>query len=94
MLEIPPEWNAVPDLIMDDKDEMMITETDTKLKGRGNSRRKMIYALRNANIHPCYLGEHKTKQDSIQRIGMNSNKKKMNWQRGFTFYRWCFVVEV
>ena len=32
MLEIPPEWNAVPDLIMEDKEGMMITETDTNLK--------------------------------------------------------------
>ena len=32
MFEIPPEWNAVPDLIMKDKEGMMITETDTKWK--------------------------------------------------------------
>ena len=32
ILEIPPEWNAVPDLIMEDKEGMMITETDTNLK--------------------------------------------------------------
>ena len=32
MLEIPPEWNAVPDLIMEDKEGMMITETDNKWK--------------------------------------------------------------
>ena len=32
MLEIPPEWNAVPDLIMEDKEVMMIKETDTKWK--------------------------------------------------------------
>ena len=29
MLEIPPEWNAVPDLIMADEEGMMITETNT-----------------------------------------------------------------
>ena len=32
MLEVPPEWNAVPDLIMEDEEGMMITETDTKQK--------------------------------------------------------------
>ena len=32
MLEVPPELNAVPDLIMGDKDGMMITEADTKKK--------------------------------------------------------------
>ena len=32
MLEIPPKWNAVPDLIMEDEEELMITETDTKRK--------------------------------------------------------------
>ena len=32
MLEIPPEWNTVPDLIMEDKEELMITETDNKQK--------------------------------------------------------------
>ena len=32
MLEIPPEWNAVPDLIIEEKEGMMITETDTKWK--------------------------------------------------------------
>ena len=32
MLEIPPDWNAVPDLIMEDDEGTMITETDTKRK--------------------------------------------------------------
>ena len=32
MLEVPPEWNAVPDLIMEDEEGMMITETDNKWK--------------------------------------------------------------
>ena len=32
MLEIPPEWNLVPDLIMEDVEELMITETDNKRK--------------------------------------------------------------
>ena len=32
MLEIPREWNAVPDLIMEDKKELIINETDNTLK--------------------------------------------------------------
>ena len=32
MLEIPPKWNAVPDLIMEDEEGIMIMETDTKRK--------------------------------------------------------------
>ena len=30
MLEISPKWNVVPDLIMEDNKELMITETDNK----------------------------------------------------------------
>ena len=32
ILEVPLEWNAVPDLIMEDDKGLMITETDTKQK--------------------------------------------------------------
>ena len=32
MLEVPPEWNAVPDLTMEDEDGMVIMEADTKQK--------------------------------------------------------------
>ena len=32
MLEVPPEWNTVPDLIMEDEEGMMIMETDTTWK--------------------------------------------------------------
>ena len=32
MLEVPPEWDAVPDLIIEDEESMIITETDTKGK--------------------------------------------------------------
>ena len=45
---------------------MMITETDTKQKRDEveNGGRKTISARRKANIHPRYLREHKTQQDS------------------------------
>ena len=32
LLEIPPEWNAVSDLIMEEEEELMITEMDNKWK--------------------------------------------------------------
>ena len=32
MSEVPPDWNAVPDLIMEDDKGLMITETDTNQK--------------------------------------------------------------
>ena len=32
MAEIPSEWNSVSDLIMEDEEELMITETDNKHK--------------------------------------------------------------
>ena len=32
MLEIPLEWNEVPNLIMEDEEELMITEMDNKQK--------------------------------------------------------------
>ena len=32
MLEVPPAWNEVPDLMMEDKDGMMIMEAVTKRK--------------------------------------------------------------
>ena len=67
------------------------------LKGGGNCERKTISAWRDANIHPWYLGEHEIQQDSIQRIGMNLNKKKTNDRyqiNGRGFRRWCFVAEV
>ena len=32
MLQVPPAWNEVPDLMMEDEDGMMIKEADTKRK--------------------------------------------------------------
>ena len=44
MLEVPPVWNEVPDLMMEDEDSMMITEADTKPKrdevARGRRKRQ------------------------------------------------------
>ena len=32
MLEVPPKWKVVPDLIMEDDKGLMIMETDSKWK--------------------------------------------------------------
>ena len=103
MLEVPSEWNAVPDLIIEDKEGMMITETYTKRKrdevAQGHRKRQKEYdtVWRNMNIIPQYLGEHETQQDSILNTGMSFNRKKMNGRgqvndRGF--HIWCFVADV
>ena len=73
---------------METKDRRTIIEAATKRKrdevaglwrkGRG----KTMTDQRNVNIPPRYLRVHKTQQDSIQKIGMNFNKKEMNG-RGF-----------
>ena len=58
MFEIPPEWNAVPDLIVEDEQEQMITVTDNKQKrdevarGRRKHGRKIISVRRNVNTLP------------------------------------------
>ena len=69
---------------METEDGRMITEAATKRKrdevahGWRKRRREEILDWRNVNILPRYLGGHKTQQDSIQKIGMSYNKKKMN----------------
>ena len=51
MLEIPPKWNAVPDLIMEDEEELMITETDYKQK-RDEVARGRRKQPKEDDIHP------------------------------------------
>ena len=98
MLEVPPELNAVPDLIMEDEEVLMITKTDSNGKRDEVAwGRRMISVRGNMNTLPPYLGEHKTQQYSIQKTGMSFNKKKMNGRHqinGKGFHRWCFVAGV
>ena len=97
MLEVPLEWNEVPDMIIEDKDFLPEAEGSTKgremksPKGRENVGRKMISGLR--NIRPQCLGEHKIQRGSILKIGMKFSKKKTNGQCQI-IYRWCFAAEV
>ena len=96
MLEVPPEWNEVPDLMMEDKDVLPEAEGSTKQK-RENGGRKMISDLRNKHIRPQCLGGHKTQRASILKIEIKFSRKKTNGKHqiiGRESYRWCFVVEV
>ena len=94
MLEVPPKWNAVPDLITEDEEGLMIMETDT------NWERDEVAPERRKRLEgylPHDLGEHETQQDSILRTRMSFNKKKMNGRHqinGRGFHRWCFIVNV
>ena len=80
MLEVPPAWNEVPDLRMKDEEGKMIMEVTTKQKrdevarGWRKGWKEMIFALKNMNILPQYLEEHKTQLDSIQETGMSFNR--------------------
>ena len=75
MLEIPPEWNEVPDFIMEDGDILPENMRPGKrrkeevLRGRRKRRKK------NGNILLLYLGGHKTLTDSIPKTGMKTNEK-------------------
>ena len=103
MLEIPLEWNAVPDLIMEDKEELIIMETDNKqmrdeeVQGRKKQRKEDDIRLEKREHSPWYLGKHETQKDFIPKTGMSLIKKKMNGRRqtnGRGFCRWCFVADV
>ena len=95
MLEIPPEWNEVSDLMMEDGGVLPKAKGSTKRKR--NSGRKMISDLRNMYIHPKYLEGHKIQRGSILNIGLKFSRKKTNGNcqiSGRESYRWCFVAEI
>ena len=95
MLEVPSEWNEVPDLMMEDKDFLPATEGAAKRKidevaqDGENGRKKMISTLRNLHIRPECHGEHKIQRDSILKIGMKFNRKKMNGRRQISGRGFC-----
>ena len=100
MLEVPPEWNEVADLMMEDEASMMITEAATKgkkLEGGGKGRRKMISDQRNVNILPRYLGEHENPAGFYSEDWDEFQQKEMNGRcqiNGRGFHRWCFMADV
>ena len=103
MLEIPPEWNVAPDLIMEDEEELMITKTDNKRKidevaqGRRKWRKENDICLEKLEHFPTVFTERETQKDSIPKTGMSPNKKKMNGRcqtNGRGFLRWGLMADV
>ena len=65
MLEVPLEWNEVPDLMMEEED-ILLRPLDLPNGGEmqspdggKNSKRKTISGRRNNDICPQYSGEYK-----------------------------------
>ena len=100
ILEVPPEWNEVRDMMMEDKDVLPEAEGSTKRKRDEVAqvqRKRRISGLRNMDIFPQSLGEHKIPRGSILKIGMKFSKKKTNGKRqisGRESYRCCLAAEV
>ena len=102
MLEIPPEWNEVLDLTMEEGDILPEDTRPDKQKrdeisrGQRKRRREDDIRQRNKNILPQYLGGYKIWRDSIPKIGKKTNKRKMIGKHQTSFrrsHRWCFATE-
>ena len=66
-------------------------------EGGENGGRKMISGLKNMDIRPQCLGEHKIQRGSILKIGMKFSKKKTNGKLEISSresYKWCFETKV
>ena len=101
VLEVPPEWNLVIDLIMEDEEGLMITETDTKRKrdkvAQGPRKWQKEDDICLENREHSSTVSWRTQQNSIPKTGMSFNKKKMNGRRqinGRGFHRLCYVADV
>ena len=83
MLEAPPVWNVVPDLMMEVEDGRMKPEAAIKQRRDESGPRveetvsgeKRISDPRSMNIFPRFPRGHVTQQDSIQRSGTSYSKK-------------------
>ena len=82
MLEVPPEWKKVPDLIMEEEDLLPKDTGSNKRRrdeisqGRRKEGRKTISGRRNKYTHLQYHGGYKIQRDSIQKIGRKTSKRK------------------
>ena len=89
MLDTPPGWNEVKDLILEDGD-ILSENTRPEKRGRdeiAQGRRKR----RNEDDIRTEKREH-----SIPRTGMKTNKKRMNGRHQTNSrrsLRWCFATE-
>ena len=88
MLEIPPEWNKVPDLIMEDKKELMSTETNNMQKrdevARGcRKRRKKDDICLEKHEHSPMVSRRTWNPEGFYSKDWTSINKKISdkWQR-------------
>ena len=99
MLEVPPEWNEVPDLMMEEEDILPEATGSTKRRrdeisgGWGKGwKEDDIQPDKHVYIHPKYLREYKIQRNSILKIGMKFSRKKTSGKRqisGSESHRWC-----
>ena len=82
MLEAPPAWNEVPDLMMEAEDSRMIAATKKKRKelnkGQRKWRRKDEIRPEKREHSPRFQGGHIILQGSSQKSGTSYNKRMMN----------------
>ena len=91
MLDVPPERNEVPDLMMEEKDVLPEATRSTKPRGdeisRGQKKRRKEDNIgpEKHDICPQYPREYKIQRDSVPKIGTKFGKKKTKapdtWQR-------------
>ena len=80
MLEIPPKWNKVSDLMMEEGD---MSPEDT----RPDKGRKTISGQRKENILQQYLGGYKIRRGSIPKVGTKTNKRTKSGKHQTSFRR-------
>ena len=102
MLDTPPRWNEVEDLIMDDGDilaENMRPEKrrrDEIAQGRRKGRKEDDIREEKPEHSPSTSKRKQNPENSIPRIGMKINKKRMNGKyqtNSRRSLRWCFATE-
>ena len=101
MLDIPPEWNEVEDLAWEGGDileDMRLEKRrrDEISQGRRKRRKEDDIRGRNKYILLRYLGGCGILRDSILKIGMKINRRRMNGRyqtNSRRFHRWCFAKE-
>ena len=94
MLEVPLEWNEVPDLMMEEED--VLPEATGSTEGGENQGKKMISSQRNKETCLQYHRGYKIQRDFISKIGMKISKRKTIGKcqvSGRKSHRGCFATE-
>ena len=103
ILEVPLAWNGVPDLMLKDKEGLMITETGTKRK-----RDEVAWGRRKRQKEDHICPEKSEHSPTVSRSTQNpAGFYSEDWDEcqqeeddfrcqlnGRGFHRWCFVVDV